>query len=174
MPAVVHQLHGNASKKPQAELANAQSIDVMLPEPPAYLSDLARAEWERIGPHLVTLGLIGAPYLAALAGYCTAYADWIRARRWIEQLQAAEPSPGSVHDKGYVAGTPGGYKQISAHLVVADKAEERMLRWAAQFGLTPATRMRAVGAGTGQGALFPDSDPMAAFVAAARGLSGAA
>ena len=156
MPATLHLLHGNASKKPEAALREAAQVEVRIPEPPLVLSETARAEWERITPQLERLGLISDLYLAACAAYCVAWADWCHARAKIQELE-----------DGYVMSTPQGYRQVGAWWTVAAQAEDRMRRWAAEFGLTPAGRMRVTGGATPQGSLFPDEDPMAAYTAAA-------
>ena len=155
MPASLHLLHGNASKKPEAALREAAQVEVRIPEPPLILSEVARKEWDRITPHLERLGLISDLYLAACAAYCVAWADWCHARAMVQQLE-----------DGYVMSTPQGYKQIGAWWTAAGQAEDRMRRWAAEFGLTPAARMRVTGGANPTGSLFPDDDPMAAYTAA--------
>lgn len=61
LPATVHMLRGNPSKKSEAELAAAgmpMSPVVQAPECPDFLSDDAKAEWARIVDDLVDLGVV--------------------------------------------------------------------------------------------------------------------
>jgi phage terminase small subunit len=52
--------------------------------------------------------------------------------------------------------------------VALNTAEEKLLKYAQEFGLTPASRTKVTMGGSAQMALFPDqSDPMAAFTRAA-------
>jgi P27 family predicted phage terminase small subunit len=170
LPAQVHLLHGNPSKKPEAELAQPNEPKVTIPDPPEFLSELAREEWKRIAPELEQLGLIAEVYMASLAAYCVAFADWARARAAIERLHAEAPDELG----GYVQMTASGYQQITARLVVANQAEQRMLKFAQEFGLTPSSRTRVTMGGNPQLALFPDQgDPMAAYTRAAASLKGA-
>lgn len=165
LPANVHLLSGNASKKPDAELQGAISPEVRLCDPPDILSDRARLEWYRIGLELETLGLVSALDVAALAAYCEAFADWVWAREMIALYQVA---PGG--EDGYVMRTSTDYKQVSVYVQLAGAAEKRMREWAAEFGLTPAARARVTGK-VQQGSLFGgEGDPMSAFLRAGANL----
>lgn len=170
LPASVHQLHGNPSKKPAAELAPAIEPEVKIPDPPAFLCEEAREEWTRIAPELKTLGLVAEVYSRPLAAYCVAYADWARARVAIEKLFSAGTPEAMA---GYVATTPQGYQQVTGLMVMARQAEQRMLEAAREFGLTPASRTKVTMGGSAQLALFPDhGDPMAAYTRAASNVGG--
>jgi len=170
LPANVHLMQGNASKLPAGALGPDTAVAVRIPEPPGILSETARAEWERITPHLERLGLVSDIYLAILVAYCIAWGDLVWARSRIRELEThAEPA---LREAGFVASTPQGYKQISAYLVVARDAEARLLKYAGEFGLTPSARRSVTGGASGQGSLFPDSDPMAAYTQAGARVSG--
>lgn len=170
LPATVHRLHGNPSKKPESELAPAIEPEVKIPDPPQFLAEDARNEWERIAPELKTLGLVADVYARPLAAYCVAYGDWARARSAIETLYAGG-APEEM--RGFVATTPAGYQQITGLMVLARQAEQRMLEAAREFGLTPAARTKVTMGGSAQLALFPDQgDPMAAYTRAASNVPG--
>jgi P27 family predicted phage terminase small subunit len=165
MPATVHALHGNPSKKPAAELAPTVEPEVKIPDPPAFLCAEAREEWVRIAPELKTLGLVAEVYARPLAAYCVAYGDWARARVAIETLYAMGAP---VEMAGFVATTPTGYQQLTGLMVLAKQAEQRMLEAAREFGLTPSSRTKVTMGGSAQLALFPDQgDPMVAYTRAA-------
>lgn len=161
LPANVHMLNGNPSKKAESDLQGVIAPEVKLCDPPEILSERAMTEWHRIGRELEILGLVSALDVAALAAYCQAWADWCWAREMIELYQCEHGG-----EAGFVMGTATGYKQISVYVQLAGAAEKRMREWAAEFGLTPAARARVTG-GAKQGSLFPaDDDPMAAFLRA--------
>ena len=52
-----------------------------IPEPPAWLSDEALAEWERITPELDRLGMVTHLDRSILAIYCDAWAKWVQSAR---------------------------------------------------------------------------------------------
>ncbi len=150
LPAMVHMLHGNPSKKSAAELAAAANakptaLTVKAPACPDFLAADAKTEWKRIVDDLVTLGLVTKIDRAELAVYCQAWADWKYARKKIAELQ----------DSGFVESTPSGYKQISAWMQVANRAEDRMRTAGASFGLNPSARSR-LDVRVPQGELFPN------------------
>lgn len=148
-PASVHILHGNPSKKSSAELAAAgKAVDVQAKAPacPDFLTADAKAEWKRIAQDLVTLGILSKVDRGELAVYCQAWADWKFARGKIAELG----------DKGFVEATPSGYKQMSAWMQVANRAEERMRTAGASFGLNPSARQR-LEVRPPQGDLFPNA-----------------
>lgn len=150
LPLNVHLLKGNASKKSAAELAAAGGMleaKAKAPSCPDFLSPAAKLEWKRIVGDLVFLGIIAKIDRAELAVYCQAWADWKYAREKITELR----------DGGFVEATPSGYKQISAWMQVANRAEDRMRTSGASFGLNPAARSR-LRTPTPQGELFPNAE----------------
>jgi len=152
LPVNVHLLRGNPSKKSAAELRLGQStqdaapLPVALPSCPAFLSRDAKVEWKRIADDLVTLGMVAALDRAELAVYCQAWADWKRAREKITALG----------DDGFIDETPNGFKQISAWMQIANRAEERMNKAGASFGFSPSARSKLGQPAVSQGELFPN------------------
>ncbi|MCH4563358.1 phage terminase small subunit P27 family [Halomonas sp. EGI 63088] len=149
LPANVHALRGNPSKKSAADLDPGRGevqVEAKIPPCPAFLTKDARAEWKRIAKDLQVLGLISELDRGELAVYCQAWADWKLAREKITALEEA----------GFVEVTPSGYKQMSAWMQLANRAEERMRKAGSSFGLNPSARA-SLGAGTvKQGELFPN------------------
>jgi P27 family predicted phage terminase small subunit len=152
LPANVHQLRGNPSKKPLAGLLDESlRVPVEIPELPSYLQyggsgpELAmeaRSEWERITPHLERLGLVSAIDRAALANYCFYWAlDVIAAKKLIE-----------LGDDALIEATPSGYKQIGVWLQIKNRASSALKIYLAEFGLSPSARSR-VTVSDGQGSL---------------------
>ncbi|MES2126665.1 MAG: phage terminase small subunit P27 family [Pseudomonadota bacterium] len=152
LPATVHAIRGNPSKKSAAELAAARGskpVDpaTAAPSCPDFLTVDAKAEWRRIINDLVTLGVVTKIDRGELAVYCQAWGDWKFARKKITELQEA----------GFVESTPSGYKQISAWMQVANRAEDRMRTSGSSFGLNPAARTR-LQVRVPQGELFPNDE----------------
>lgn len=154
VPATVHAIRGNPSKLSNAELAEAATrkpVDLATAAPacPDFLTADAKTEWRRIINDLVMLGVVTKIDRGELAVYCTAWADWKYARKRIAELK----------DSGFVESTPSGYKQMSAWMQTANRAEDRMRTAGASFGLNPSARMRLqVRTPVGQGELFPNDE----------------
>lgn len=147
-PASVHRINGNPSKLSDEELKNlGDKIKPKSKAPacPDFLSRDAKAEWRRIADDLLTLGVLTKIDRAELSAYCQAWGDWKYAREKISELR----------DGGFVESTPSGYKQISAWMQVANRAEDRMRTAGATFGMNPAARTR-LQVREPQGELFPN------------------
>lgn len=178
LPANVHAIRGNPSKKAGSELEGQSAIRVKIevPKIPAHLGAAARAEWTRITPHLLAAGLVSALDRAALAAYCQAWGEWALLEARVKQLMAEPSGAGAGKLKGVSAlidVTPSGYRQVSALAQARDRALDRMLRFAKEFGLTPASRIQST---AGQQLALPGvpDDPMESFLQAGSNLPGVA
>lgn len=129
------------------------ALDPATPECPEHLNPAARAEWCRIVPELVKAGLLAVIDRAALALYCQAFARWQLAEEKIAELAAKDPD-----GAGLVCAATNGFKQLTQWNVVSNRAQEQLLKYLQEFGLSPSTRAR-VSALARQGSLFGD-DPM--------------
>lgn len=105
---------------------------------PAWLRGEARAEWKRIVPELRTLGLLTLVDRAALVAYCQAWAELVECTRVLQEEGRTVEEP--IIDK---AGEHVGDK-IRAHPIVRMQRDAfaRVKVFAAEFGLTPASRSR--------------------------------
>lgn len=150
-PAALHVINGNPSKKTDAELAMGAGQPVVppvgIPDCPTFLTDPAKNEWRRIAPDLQVMGILSRIDQGELAVYCQAYADWQYFREKIATLK----------EDGYVEATPSGYKQMSAWMQSANRAEDRMRTAGASFGLNPSARAR-LQVRAPQGELFPNAE----------------
>ncbi|KQM68785.1 hypothetical protein ASE76_13895 [Xylophilus sp. Leaf220] len=156
----MHLLRGNPSKLPSGDLESATiRVPVQLPPCPQHLGTEARAEWKRIGPHLVTAGLVTEMDRAALAAYCQAWGEWTVLERRVKDMMVKSGADALVDV------TPSGYKQVAAMAQARDRALDRMLRFAKEFGLTPASRIQST---AGQQMALPGvpDDPMEGFLQA--------
>jgi P27 family predicted phage terminase small subunit len=154
MPASVHLLNGNPSKRNVGKLlgeVEAPAVPVAEPPMPACLSIEAVEEWQRLIPDLVALGLVSNLDMMALATYCEAVADWFRFRRRIMQANAEHVD----QDKGDVQTFATGAKQISVLRQLANDAEKRANAAGAQFGFSPMARRNLKTLPVAQGELFP-------------------
>lgn len=161
-PASVHVLRGNPSKKAFGELMHDlanPAVPVAAPPMPDWLSDGAVAEWERVLPDLITLGLVSKLDMMALATYCEGVADWQRFRRRIAELNAKQDGS---QDMGDVQTFATGAKQISVWRQLANDAEKRANAAGAAFGFSPMARRNLKVNPTPQGELFPHEQRAAA------------
>jgi P27 family predicted phage terminase small subunit len=132
LPSNVHRLHGNPSKLPASKLNAEVRPEVRLPDPPEHLLEAAKAEWHRLGPEMVRLGLISDLDRAAYAAYCQAWARWVQAEAKLKELDEA----------GLIEVTPSGYKQIGVWQQLSNRAVDQMHKFITEFGLTPSSRAR--------------------------------
>lgn len=104
--------------------------------PPAWLDDEGENEWNRIVPLLDGVRVLTEPDLVALANYCEAVSLLIRATK-------------TYHREGIMKG-----KGAHPAVAVARDARNQCLRFAIEFGLTPAARTRVA-----TGAVVPPTGP---------------
>lgn len=172
LPANVHRLRGNPSKKPLGELLDTLQPEVEIPGCPRHLLPEARKEWKRITPELERYGLISKLDRAALALYCQAWARWVWAEEQLQrhvalaQSQQAEAVENGVFYEGgdgYTVPTPNGHMTYSPHWVIANKAMEQVNKYMASFGLDPASRGRVNPSQVRQMPLFDEDGATAGF-----------
>jgi P27 family predicted phage terminase small subunit len=113
------------------------------PEPPDFLGDEAKIEWNRVVPELLRLRLLTILDLGPLAAYCQSYGRWVEAERVLAEMAAEDPETKGLTVKGAM-----GAAIINPLLRVARASAEDMLRFAAEFGFSPASRTK-VSAGIG-------------------------
>jgi P27 family predicted phage terminase small subunit len=100
-----------------------------IPECPKALVGEARKEWDRITHELTLLNVITTVDGASLACYCQSWADYLEA---IVRLKK----------DGKVITSPTGQIKLNPWNHVANKARDAVLKFSAQFGLTPSSRAR--------------------------------
>ncbi|MFD7319238.1 phage terminase small subunit P27 family [Streptomyces sp. NPDC059883] len=126
-PAKLRLLKGRSEGKDSAgrEVSMGPAFKRLPPEAPGWLSDEARAEWDRVLPGLARLELLKPEDRAALAAYCESWAQFREATETLQQdgltIEAAQgtlPHPA---------------------VGIARAAGREVRAWAAHFGLTPST-----------------------------------
>lgn len=155
MPAGVHMLRGNPSKKAFDDLTGDFSPPVEIPNCPPFLMAEAKKEWRRITPLLAGLGLIAKIDQASIAIYCAAYAWWQFHEQHLqadiqdakEARAAWEAIPENAGKRwhggdGFQLPTPNGSVTYNPHWVGKNKAMEQIDKFAANFGGAAAFRGR--------------------------------
>ena len=152
-PPALHLVNGNPGKRDHAETPD---VKVAAPAKPAHLTGLASELWDQIVPELLTAQLINPLCGAILAAHCDAIAEYVNAKAMI-----ARPKE---EGGGYLVSTPNNYEVQSPWVAIMNKAFERIMKTGLEFGMTPSALARV--AGSTQMPLFPESDPMSAFLRA--------
>ena len=108
-----------------------------LPLPPAHLDAYALEEWYRVAAGLAAMGMLSSIDQATLGAYCAACGQWRLAR---EEMQKRMAAGGPL--AGLVDVTKAGNVIQNPLVGIANKAAADMVRYAAEFGLTPSARAR--------------------------------
>lgn len=109
-----------------------------LPACPQWLTPAARKEWRRVAKELAALGLLSELDRTALAMYCQALAEYLEAKAIV-----GDEGITTLTDKGNVIQHPA--------VGVRNNAWQRVLKAAAEFGMSPSSRTRvSVPAGAGE------------------------
>ena len=144
VPTHLKLILGNPSKRALGcELQPERLQEV--PEPPAFLLPEAKAEWKRLAPELVELGLLTAFDLQPFALYCQAVGRAEMAERIFAETGGALT----------IRGARGG-EIINPLLRIARDAANEAMRLGAEFGLTPISRTRLRGVGRPHPSKFGD------------------
>jgi P27 family predicted phage terminase small subunit len=120
-------LTGNPGKRPMN--ANEPRPEPTVPDCPPELGPVARKEWDRLANELASLKILTVLDRAALAAYCNAYGLWAEATEAIQKY-------------GTMVKSPTGFPIQSPYVSIANRQAEIMIRIAAEFGFTPASRSR--------------------------------
>ena len=131
-PTVLKMLRGNPGKR---ALNDAEPIHEPLEDacPDDLTDDVARAEWNRVAPMLISRGQVTAVDRGTLMGYCLKFAQW----KALEQEARNHP---------FIVRSPSGYPIPNPALGMANKVFSLMLKAAAELGITPSARSRVAAA----------------------------
>ena len=127
-PTRLKVLAGNPGRRPINK--REPQFGNQMPAPPAHLDRLARQEWKRMCTLLESARILGEADRDALAAYCVVFTRWAQAERDIKKHGPVIKVGGSI--------------QLSPYLTVANRCLEQMLRFWAEFGLTPTSRTRII------------------------------
>ena len=120
--------------EPQPE----QTIDV--PDPPGFITGYAADEWWRTAPELHRLGLLTRMDISALAAYCHAFGQWQMAAEALATMQANDPIM-----NGMIIKTKFADAAMNPLVSIARKHAGDVIRYSAEFGLTPVASHEAGG-----------------------------
>jgi P27 family predicted phage terminase small subunit len=107
------------------------------PEPPEFLTGYAREEWERVAPGLALFRLLSNFDTMPLAAYCMAYEHWRTAEELMVRMAAGDPALQGLLVKGSK-----GQPRANPLLEISRMAARDMVRFADEFGFSPAARSR--------------------------------
>ena len=127
--------------------------NLAIPDVPSHLSDEAKVEWGRVCHEAYALGILTRLDRAGLAAYCQAYGRWVQAERALAAMAERDPVT-----RGLMIKTTNGNAIQNPLVGTANKAMQDMVRYAAEFGFTPAARARVKA-----DAIAQDDDPAAAY-----------
>ena len=139
-PTALKIVEGNPGRRPLPQFE--PKFDPSQPTPPPFLNDDAKVEWGRISGVLYEAGVLTDVDRGVLAAYCQAYGVWAQAEREIEKLQQS-----SVLN-GLILKTKDGNFIQQPLLGIANKARADMVKYAAEFGMTPSSRTRVETSGS--------------------------
>jgi P27 family predicted phage terminase small subunit len=166
LPANVHQLRGNPSKKPLGAILDEFRPEVEIPDFPSWIWPEAKKEWKRISVELERYGLVSRLDRAALVLYCQAWAKMVWAERQLTRAMAAadKARAAAEHDgreytggDGLMVKTANGNFTYSHHWVVGRHAAAEVRRYLDLFGLSPSARSRVSTSDNRQGRLFEEA-----------------
>lgn len=145
-PTHLRLIGGNAGRRPLNE--SEPVPNATLPSPPPELNDDARVEWNRVSDELHRIGLLTGVDRAALAAYCQAFGRWMQAERAITEMAKRDSLT-----NGLMIKTTNGNAIQNPLIGTANKSMSDMVRYAAEFGMTPSARSRI------KAEAMRDSDP---------------
>ena len=128
-------------------------VEIAMPEAPAHLSEQALEEWERVCVEMYNAGILSNLDRAALGAYCQAYGRWVQAERALAKFAERDAAT-----SGLMIKTQSGNAIQNPLVGSANKAMADMMRYAAEFGMTPSARSRIMAIERGE-----TDDPFAKF-----------
>lgn len=135
LPSHLKVIQGNRGKRPIK--AEAIQVEPSLPMPPPHLCDEAKVEWGRVAPMLFNLRILSDADVAALTAYCQAWATFKQATEALNLMAQSDKVT-----KGLLIKTTNGNAIQNPLLGIANKAAADLVRYAAEFGMTPSARAR--------------------------------
>ena len=127
-PTALNRLRGNPGKRKAIREAKPPQPPLEEMGPPAWLDQMAKAEWRRLAPQLVRLGLLTVLDVTKFAAYCRWYARWRKNEAQLLTMQTE------------LVTLKSGYAQQHPLVAMAKQAAEMMNRFGSQFGLSASDR----------------------------------
>lgn len=134
-PTALRVIEGNRGKRPLPKHEPKPRLGI--PVPPAHLDACAIAEWNRIAPELEAIGLLATIDGATLAAYCQCVSRWMQAEEAIARMKARDRLT-----CGLMIKTSNGNAIQNPLVGTANRAMMMAIRFASEFGMSPAARAR--------------------------------
>jgi P27 family predicted phage terminase small subunit len=151
MPVRLKLLRGNPGKRP-LKGGFEPPQPPLPPEPPSFVTGDALEEWYRVAAGLHLHGLLTVMDVMPLAGYCIAFARWKTALETLGRMAANDPVMHGLMVRGSE-----GQAKTNPLVKIAEASASDMLKFASEFGFTPAARSRiAAGVGPTTSSKFGD------------------
>lgn len=128
-PTRIRELQGNPGKRKLPKGEPRPSVKDRVPSAPRWLSKEAKGEWRRIAPLLHRTGLLTEVDGVALGMMCEALAVYHQAKE-------------AMGGEGLIVVSDKGNSYQHPALGIMNSARADVLRWAREFGMTPAARSR--------------------------------
>ena len=128
-PSALKLLRGLPGKR-KLSLDEPQPALLSGAQPPEWLDEEAKVEWQRLAPILERLGVFTETDTTALTAYCEAWATWKAATQKIRQF-------GMV-----IKGKDGDLPIVSPYVKIAEKSFLQVKAMLIEFGMTPSSRAR--------------------------------
>lgn len=163
LPANVHKLNRNPSKKSFADLSGELQPEIEIPTCPKHLWPEAKKEWRRVGVELEANGLVSKLDRAALALYCQTWAKLVWAETMLARAMKAAADGEAAALKaggewkggdGVMVPTVNGNFTYSHHWVCARQAADQVDKFLQSFGMSPSSRARVSQSNNRQGDMF--------------------
>lgn len=151
LPSHLKLVQGNRGKR---QIKHDEiEFEASLPMPPPHLCDDAKVEWGRVSHMLYALRLLSNADVAALSAYCESWALFKQAKEALNLMAKTDQVT-----KGLLIKTSNGNAIQNPLVGIANKAAADMVRYAAEFGMTPSARARIHAEGKEVGASQDKSD----------------
>ncbi|MGF6932971.1 P27 family predicted phage terminase small subunit [Paraburkholderia sp. UCT70] len=134
-PTALRIIEGNRGHRPIPK--NEPKPRRGVPKPPAHLDSYALAEWDRITPELDAIGMLSTVDGTTLAAYCQCVSRWMQAEESIQRMKARDKLTSALMIK-----TSNGNAIQNPLVGVANRAMLMAIRFASEFGMSPAARAR--------------------------------
>ena len=123
---------GKRSKEYQEKWDHEKIVDGDFPvqEPPSWLTDKAKEEWQRLAGPMVEADILKPTDMAMFASYCQAYGE------------KAEMEEALVGGRQLLGRDESGRVMLNPLLKYLNQRSQEMYKLAGEFGLTPTTRAR--------------------------------
>jgi P27 family predicted phage terminase small subunit len=137
-PTHLRVLRGVPDKRPINRPEPMPIVPIQIPPAPPFLVGHALEEWDRIAVELHRLNLLTIVDIHVLAAYCQAFHIWRTATETYTTMAERDPVTSGLMIKAGKNATP---MQNPVYLTARQAAND-MVRYAAEFGLSPAARAR--------------------------------